>query len=166
MSARPRTRPAAPWTSWSQTTSFRGFPAKARSRRYPRRPRRSRNLMMPKAGAMLRCLAGVLLFAVWGNLAFAQPPAQPSDAARALVGPWELSNPDRARRCTLTFKLDTAPQGWAVTLGPTCVAAFPDLRPTAAWTMGSDDALKLVDAKGVVLFELPEVESGMEEQSR
>jgi hypothetical protein len=96
--------------------------------------------------------------------AFAQPtPPAPSDAARALVGAWELSNPDRDRRCTLTFKLDAAQQGWAVTLGPSCAAAFPDVRPTAAWTMGSDDALKLVDAKGVVLFELTEVESGMYE---
>jgi hypothetical protein len=114
---------------------------------------------------MLRLLAGLVLFAVCGgNAALAQQsPAQPSDAARALVGAWELSNPDRDRRCTLTFRLDTAPQGFAVTLGPSCAAAFPDVRPTAAWTMGSDDALKLVDAKGVVLLELTEVESGMYE---
>jgi Protease inhibitor Inh len=92
-----------------------------------------------------------------------QTPPAPSDAARALVGVWELSNPDRDRRCTLTFKLDPAPQGRVVTLGPTCAAAFPDLRPTAAWTMGSDDALKLVDARGAVLFELTEVENGMYE---
>src|SRR5947199_107915 len=76
---------------------------------------------------------------------------------------WEVSNPDRDPRCTLTFKLDAAPQGRVVTLGPSCAAAFPDLRPTVAWTMGSDDALKLVDAKGIVLFELTEVESGMYE---
>ena len=113
----------------------------------------------------MRFLAGALLF-LCVDLAVAQqaptPPA-PSDAARALVGVWELSNPDRDRRCTLTFKLDPAPQGRVVTLGPTCAAAFPDLRPTAAWTMSSDDALKLVDAKGVVLFELTEVENGMYE---
>jgi hypothetical protein len=114
---------------------------------------------------MMRCLAGALLL-LCIDLAFAQqapPPSGPSDAARALVGVWELSNPDRDRRCTLTFKLDAAPQGRVVTLGPTCAGAFPDVRPTAAWTMGSDDALKLVDAKGVVLFELTEVESGMYE---
>src|ERR1041385_8263645 len=70
----------------------------------------------------------------------APSPSEPSDAARALVGAWELSNPDRDRRCTLTFRLDAAPQGFAVTLGPSCAAAFPDMRPTAAWTMGSDDA--------------------------
>jgi hypothetical protein len=88
---------------------------------------------------------------------------QPSDAARALVGVWEFSNPDRDRRCTLTFKLDAAGPGRSVTLGGACATTFPDLRATAAWTMGNDDALKLVDAKGAVLFELNEVESGMYE---
>src|SRR3954453_14208251 len=114
---------------------------------------------------MTRFFAGALLL-LCADLALAQQapaPSTVSDAARALVGVWELSNPDRVRRCTLTFKLDGAPQGRVVTLGPTCAAAFPDVRPTAAWTMGSDDALKLVDAKGVVLFELNEVESGMYE---
>lgn len=107
-------------------------------------------------------IVGACLLATSVNHALAQAP-QPSDAARALVGVWELSNPDRDRRCTLAFKLDAAAPGRAVTLGPTCAAAFPDLRPTAAWTMGSDDALKLVDAKGAVLLELNEVESGMYE---
>src|SRR4051794_2926424 len=104
---------------------------------------------------MLRsaCMLACVFSALAGASAFAETPAtQPSDAARALVGVWELSNPDRDRRCTLTFKLEAAPQGRVVTLGPSCAAAFPDLRPTIAWTMGSDDALKLVDAKGIVLF--------------
>lgn len=96
--------------------------------------------------------------------AFAQAvPPQPSDAAKALVGSWELSNPDRDRRCTLTFKLDPAAPGRSVTFGPTCAAAFPDMRTVAAWVMGADDALKLVDAKGTVLLELTEVENGMYE---
>src|SRR6185503_19220949 len=56
-----------------------------------------------------------------------------------------------------------APQGRALTFGPGCAAAFPDVLPAVAWTMGGDDALKLVDAKGVVLFELNEVEAGMYE---
>jgi len=76
---------------------------------------------------------------------------------------WELSNPDRDRRCTLTFKLDPAPQGRLVTLGPTCAAAFPDVRPTVAWTMARDDTLKFLDAKGTTLSELNEVENGMYE---
>jgi len=103
-------------------------------------------------------------FLVLAAPALAQAPApQPSDAARALVGVWELSNPDRDRKCQLTFKLDTSGPGRSVALSSTCAAMFPDLRPTAAWQMGSDDALKLLDAKGTVLLEMNEVEAGMYE---
>jgi len=113
---------------------------------------------------MLKPLLISAFIALLGAPAFAQAPLpQPSDAARALVGMWELSNPDRDRRCTMTFKLDAAPPGRSVTLGGNCATSFPDLRVTAAWVMGSDDALKLVDNKGAVLLELSEVESGMYE---
>jgi hypothetical protein len=101
---------------------------------------------------------------VFATAALAQAPApQPSDAARALVGVWELSNPDRDRKCQLTFKLDTSGPGRAVSQSSACATAFPDLRAIAAWTMGIDDALKLVNAKGDVLLELNEVEAGMYE---
>lgn len=113
---------------------------------------------------ILRLIAGACLFALSFDCALAQTaPPQPSDAARALVGVWELSNPDRDRKCQLTFKLDTAGPGRTVALSSACAAAFPDLRPIAAWTMGIDDALKLVDAKGDALLELNEVEAGMYE---
>jgi len=92
-----------------------------------------------------------------------QPLPEPNDAARALVGVWELSNPDRDRRCQLTFRLDPAPPGRAVTLAAACAIAFPDLRPTAAWQLARDDSLRLVDNKGTVLLELNEVEAGMYE---
>ena len=102
--------------------------------------------------------------ALAGGSALAQTtPPQPSDAARALVGVWELSNPDRDRKCQLTFRLDAAGPGRGVAQSSACATAFPDLRAIAAWTMGTDDALKLVDAKGDVLLELNEVESGMYE---
>lgn len=107
-------------------------------------------------------IAALLALSASGALAQgALPP--PSDAARALVGAWEFSNPDRDRRCTMTFKLDAAGPGRSVALSPGCLTTFPDLRPAVAWTMGNDDALKLIDAKGEVLFELSEVESGMYE---
>jgi hypothetical protein len=99
-------------------------------------------------------------------LALAQAPAplpEPNDAARALAGVWELSNPDRDRKCQLTFRLDPAPPGRAVTLAAACAIAFPDLRPTAAWQLGRDDSLRLVDSKGTILLELNEVEAGMYE---
>src|SRR5256714_2332319 len=112
---------------------------------------------------MLSRLFAFGLVALASTNACAQTPPQPSDAARALVGVWELSNPDRDRKCQLTFKLDAAGPGRAVTQSTACAAAFPDLRSTAAWIMGIDDALKLVDGKGDVLLELNEVESGMYE---
>ena len=114
---------------------------------------------------IVRLLAGAVL-CVAAGAAFAQaPPAlpPPSDAAKALVGVWELSNPDRDRRCQFTFKLDPAPGGRFIGFAGNCAAAFPDLKSIAAWTMDNADALKLVDSKGVVLLELTEVESGMYE---
>ncbi len=108
-------------------------------------------------------LAAVFLF-FSGALILAQAPLPaPSEAAKALVGVWEFSNPDRDKRCQMTFKLDPAAPGRSVALAANCGDAFPDLRAIAAWTMGSDDALKLVDAKNQVLLELTEVESGMYE---
>jgi hypothetical protein len=117
---------------------------------------------------MLRTILALGLGLLTASPALAQtppaPPAPPpSDAMRNLVGVWELSNPDRDRKCQLTFKLDPAPPGRAVGLSQTCAAAFPDLRAIAAWQMGADDALKLVDAKGTVLSEMTEVEAGMYE---
>ena len=110
-----------------------------------------------------RLLASALL-AVIASHALAQSPLPPpSEAAKALVGVWEFSNPERDRRCQMTFKLDAAAPGRSVALAANCGDAFPDLRAIAAWTMGSDDALKLVDQKGQVLLELTEVESGMYE---
>jgi len=115
---------------------------------------------------MIRLLIGAGLLAASALSASAQAPAPlppPSDAAKALVGTWELSNPDRDRRCQLTFKLDAAAPGRAVALAPNCATAFPDLKAIGAWTMDNADALKLVDPKGAVLLELTEVESGMYE---
>ncbi len=106
----------------------------------------------------------VCLLAASPRVAFAQAPLpEPNDAARALVGVWELSNPDRDRRCTVTFKLDAAPPGRSVALAPGCAVAFPDLRPVVAWILGNADELKFLDAKGTTLIELNEVESGMYE---
>src|SRR3954452_19456786 len=112
---------------------------------------------------MLRFLAIGLVFAA--SPALAQPLSEPTDAAKALVGMWELSNPDRDRRCTVTFKLDPVPPGRSVGMAPACGVAFPDLRTVAAWTMGRDDSLRLIDNKGGVLLELSEVENGMYETS-
>ena len=95
----------------------------------------------------------------------AQPPA-PSDTAKAMAGEWELSNADRDRICKLTFKLTSAGQNYAIELGPKCADAFPPLRPIAAWTLGRNDTLLLVDAGGAPVLELLEVEAGTYEGLR
>ena len=118
---------------------------------------------------MSKLLVAIAILTLSGASALAQAPAplpEPNDVARVLVGaPWELSNPDRDRRCQVTFKLDPAPPGRAISFAPACGVAFPDLRPAAAWILGRDDSLRILDAKGTVLLELSEVENGMYETS-
>ena len=117
-------------------------------------------------GRVVRChwLLACALLVLTGAAPSPRPPLpEPNDAARALAGVWELSNPDRDRKCQLTFRLDPAPPGRAVTLAAACAIAFPDLRPTAAWQLARDDSLRLVDSKGTILLELNEVEAGMYE---
>ena len=112
-------------------------------------------------GRLFACALSVL----FGTSALAQiqPLPEPNDAARALVGAWELSNPDRDRKCQVTFRLDPAPPGRALTFSSACATMFPDLRATAAWQLARDDSLRLVDKQGAVLLELNEVEAGMYE---
>ncbi len=108
-------------------------------------------------------IIGFTLLGLCGALAQTQPLPEPNDAARALVGAWELSNPDRDRKCQVTFRLDPAPPGRGLAFSSACATMFPDLRPTAAWQLGRDDSLRLVDKQGTVLLELNEVEAGMYE---
>jgi len=90
----------------------------------------------------------------------AQAPAA-SDAVKAMLGAWELSNADHDKSCMVTFKIETAGSGRAIELDKSCLAAFPIIRDIAAWTLGKDDALRLIDGKGKVLLELTEVENGL-----
>ena len=71
------------------------------------------------------------------STAFAQTPAPlppPSDAAKALVGVWELSNPDRDKRCQFTFKLDAAPGGLDV---PAAARVEQVRNRSASWARNS-----------------------------
>ena len=56
--------------------------------------------------------------------ACAQAPA-PSDAAKAMVGAWEISNAARDKTCPLAFKLDAGAGGFKLELDP---AAAPRSR--------------------------------------
>jgi hypothetical protein len=92
------------------------------------------------------------------EVAAAQPLS--SDAAKAMLGNWEISNPDRDRICFVMFRPEPAPGGLKLEFDKACAATFPLTKGVAAWTIGAD-ALRLVDAKGKTVFELMEVENGM-----
>jgi Protease inhibitor Inh len=110
------------------------------------------------------------LIAILGTLVGAPSPAAaqggPSDAAKAMVGTWELSNADRDRTCTINFKLGAGAGNYPLEPSKGCASAFPPIRDIAAWTFGRNDMLLLVDAKGTTLLELLEVEGGMFEGLR
>src|SRR5687767_1234997 len=91
----------------------------------------------------------------------ALPP--PSEAAKALVGQWEMSNADKDRVCNVTCRIEAAGPGRALVLDKTCATVFPLTKDVVAWTITKEDAVRLVDAKGKVLVEFTEVESGLYE---
>jgi hypothetical protein len=107
-------------------------------------------------------IALVCVFAAFGPAA-AQTP---SDAAKAMVGAWELSNADRDKTCTVNFKLGTAGPTFGLDLEKKCGDTFPAVRGIVGWTFGRNDALLLVDAAGKPVLELLEVEAGMYEGLR
>ena len=63
-------------------------------------------------------LLTLLAVAVGGGNARAQPSPSVLEAAKEMVGGWELSNADHDRRCTVTFSTDTAPGGFKLALAP------------------------------------------------
>ncbi|MBI3434062.1 MAG: AprI/Inh family metalloprotease inhibitor [Proteobacteria bacterium] len=88
-----------------------------------------------------------------------QPP--PGETARAIAGVWELSDSDRERTCSVTFKLDqTAPGFYIAELEPKCAEVFPPIGGITSWSLGRRDALILSDAGGQPLIEMIEVEAG------
>jgi hypothetical protein len=93
--------------------------------------------------------------------------AQAPDADAALTaGPWEISNAERDKSCTATFRSDAAPGGRKVEFQSTCPGVFPVTRDVAAWTRGPNDAVQLVDRGGRILLEFTEVEGGLYEGER
>ena len=99
------------------------------------------------------------------GVADAQAPA-PSEAAKGMVGAWEISNAARDKTCPVTFKLDPAAGGFKLELDAACGAAFPPLRSVVVWAIGPNDAVRLLDAKGAVILDFMEVEAHMYEAER
>jgi len=113
--------------------------------------------------AVLLTLFGVV---VGGAHAQAQPSPSVLDAAKEIVGAWELSNADHDRRCTVTLSTDTAPGGFKLALDQGCAAVFPMFKDVAIWSIVPNGPLRLLDAKGNATLELSEVESGIFEGER
>jgi hypothetical protein len=113
----------------------------------------------PRAG-----LAAVLVIGMLAAAA-AQAPA-PSDAAKGMVGAWELSDADHEKTCTVTFKLTQAGANYALEPEKKCGDVFPAIRGVAGWTFSRNDNLVLTDASGKQVLELLEVEAGIYEGLR
>jgi hypothetical protein len=108
-------------------------------------------------------LAGLAMAA---GLARAQAPQAVSDAAKDLIGGWEISNSDRDKRCALTFSIDPAPGGLKLVLDPDCSNQFPAFKDITAWKLGPKDEVRLIDPGGSAVIEFAQVESGMYEGHR
>ena len=82
----------------------------------------------------------VLTFALTVGLVPTWAAPAVTDAAREMVGGWELSNAERDKRCPVTFSLDPAYGAFKLALDPTCARVFPQLKDVAAWGFGRNDA--------------------------
>src|SRR5258708_26360444 len=90
----------------------------------------------------------------------------PSDAAKEMVGAWEISNAARDKTCPVTFKLEPAAGGFKLDLDEACGSAFPSLKDVVIWAMGPTDAVQMFNSNGSAVLDLMEVESHMYEAER
>jgi hypothetical protein len=119
--------------------------------------------MLSMRRAVLLILLGVALA---DRSALAQPAPTVPEAAKEMVGGWELSNADHDRRCTITFSTDAAPGGFKLVLDQGCAAVFPMFKDVAIWSIAPNGPLRLLDARGNPSLEMSEVESGIFEGER
>jgi Protease inhibitor Inh len=90
----------------------------------------------------------------------------PGDAAREMVGAWEISNAARDKTCPVTFKLDPGAGGFKLDLDDVCGTAFPSLKDVTVWIVGPNDSVRLLNSKGAVVLDFMEVEAHMYEAER
>jgi hypothetical protein len=89
------------------------------------------------------------------------------DAAKAMVGVWEVSNADHDKTCSITLGSDAAPGGLKLDFNRTaCATDFPPMKEASAWNLVGDDVIHIVNPKGKVLYEFTEVEGGIYESLR
>jgi hypothetical protein len=112
-----------------------------------------------------------LLVALIGSEVAAQPappglsPAA-SEAFKAVIGKWEISNADRDRTCTVTFRSDPTGSAFKIEMDKACPTQLPEVKDVVAWTIGGLDLVRLIDGKGKPVMEFTEVESGTYEAQR
>lgn len=122
--------------------------------------------------SFVRTAFAALVLLAAANTARAQAPSAPTapvtptDAMKELAGAWELSNADRDMTCSVTFKLTAGRAGLALDWDKACAGVFPMTKDVAAWTLGKNDAIQLLDARGRIVLELTEVETGLYEGLR
>jgi hypothetical protein len=111
-----------------------------------------------------------VLLALCASVIASQAPAQPSpagsDAFKAMIGKWEISNADRDRICAITFRADPSGSAFKLELDKTCPVQMPEVKAVVAWTIGGLDLVRLLDGKGKPILEFTEVESGIYEAQR
>ena len=107
----------------------------------------------------------VIAVALFAAGAAAQAPV-PSDAAKDMVGDWEISNAARDKTCPVRFKLEPAASGFKLDLDGVCGTAFPALKDVVVWAMGPNDEVRLLNSKGAVILDFMEVEAHMYEAER
>ena len=115
--------------------------------------------------AIRRAALALVALAFLATGARAQAPL--TDEAKAMTGgTWELSNADRDKRCTVTFRTEPAAAGMRVEFDKGCAGQFPFIGEVVGWTLTQNDFLRMLDAKGKSLLEFSEVESRIYEAPR
>ena len=113
--------------------------------------------------AVVALFAGVAA----SHVAAQQPPSPASsEAFKAVIGKWEISNSDRDRACMITFRSDPSGSVFKLDLEKACATQMPELKGVVAWTIGGLDLVRLLDARGRPIMEFSEVESGTYEAQR
>lgn len=80
----------------------------------------------------------------------------PLQAFTALAGPWELIAEGGRRKCRITLRPQEAPGGRALAFPASCRRPIPIVARIAAWTVGPDGLVRLLDARGQVVLAFEE----------
>src|SRR3954467_9263362 len=114
---------------------------------------------------LARIRFAVIAFALGAAAAHAQAP-EPSDAAKGMVGAWEISNAARDKTCPLNFQLDAVTGGFKLELDEGVRTAFPSLKEVTVWAMGPNDSVRLFNSNRLLVLDFAEVESQSSEVER